>query len=169
MSFVTAGETRVPRTKLQQRVLDEFQMVNTEELFAEGKNVFFTLPGAFTPTCSTRQLPRYDELFEEFASKGVKNIYCFSVNDGFVMNAWANDLNIRNVKLVADGNGDFAKSLGILVDKTNVGFGARAWRCAAVVEDGVITQWYQEPGISQNHKDDPYKVSNPENVLSNLE
>lgn len=169
MSFVTAGETRIPKTHLTQRVDDNFDVINTQKMFETGKNVFFTLPGAFTPTCSTRQLPRYEELFEEFQGKGVDNIYCFSVNDGFVMNAWANDLNITKVKMIADGNGAFANKLGILVDKLNLGFGKRAWRCAAVVEDGLITQWYKEPGISQDAGDDPYKVTNPENILSNLE
>lgn len=135
----------------------------------DGKRVVvFSLPGAFTPTCSNYQLPAYDDRYQEFKDLGIDEVYCISVNDGFVMNAWAEYLGVENVKLLPDGNGDFTRAMGMQVEKANLGFGYRSWRYAMVVNNGEIEQMFEEPGKVGNCPDDPYTVSNPETVLNYL-
>jgi peroxiredoxin len=136
--------------------------------FDNKRVVVFSLPGAFTPTCSNYQLPAYDRLYQEFKDLGIDEVYCISVNDGFVMNAWADSLGIENVKLLPDGNGDFTRSMGMQVEKSNLGFGYRSWRYAMVVNNGEIEQLFEEPGKVNNCPDDPYQVSSPETVLKYL-
>ena len=102
--------------------------VTSKELFENKKVVLFSLPGAFTPTCSGTQLPTYDEMYQQFKDKGVDEVYCMSVNDAFVMNAWARDLGIKNVKMIPDGCGTFTRSMGMLVNKPAQGFGMRRTR-----------------------------------------
>ena len=116
----------------------EFVTKPSLDLFTGKRVVIFSLPGAFTPTCSAYQLPGFEERFEEFVQLGIDDIYCISVNDGFVMNAWGKDQGIEKVKLIPDGNAHFTRSMGYLVRKSNLGFGERSWRYAAVVNDGVI-------------------------------
>jgi Peroxiredoxin len=130
--------------------------------------VLFSLPGAFTPTCSTYQLPDFEQLFGEFQKKAVDEIYCLSVNDAFVMNQWARQQNLHHVKVLPDGSGRFTRLMGMLVDKDNVGFGHRSWRYGAVVEDGVVTKWFEEPGFCDNCPDDPYGETSPQNILAHL-
>ena len=143
--------------------------VTTKELFENKKVVLFSLPGAFTPTCSGQQLPTYDDLVNHFKSKGFDAVYCISVNDAFVMNAWARDLEIKNVVMIPDGCGTFTRSMGMLVNKPAQGFGMRSWRYAAVINNCVVEKWFEEPGINNNSDDDdPYTVSTPENVLKNI-
>ena len=140
----------------------------TDDLFKDKKIVMFGLPGAFTPTCSGEQLPKYEERYDEFISNGVDDIYCISVNDAFVMNAWARDLNIKNVKMIPDGCGTFTRSMGMLVNKPAQGFGMRSWRYAAVIKNGIVENWFEEPGLNNSSDDDdPYTVSAPEYVLQN--
>jgi len=167
----------VPNVVFKTRVRDEsiggdnpyrWQDVTTEELFAGKKIVLFSLPGAFTPTCSTYQLPRYEELYDEFKKYNVDEVYVLSVNDSFVMNKWLQHLNIKKVKPIPDGSGTFTRMMGMLVDKDNLGFGYRSWRYAAVIEDMTVTAWMEEPGRTDNYDLDPYMVSNPENVLEFL-
>lgn len=167
----------VPNVVFKTRVRDEsiggdnpyrWQDVTTEELFAGKKIVLFSLPGAFTPTCSTYQLPRYEELYDEFKQYNVDEVYVLSVNDSFVMNKWLQHLNIKKVKPIPDGSGTFTRLMGMLVDKDNLGFGYRSWRYAAVIEDMTVTAWMEEPGRTDNYDLDPYMVSNPENVLEFL-
>ena len=147
----------------------EWKDVSTKELFGDKKVVIFSLPGAFTPTCSGQQLPTYDEMYSQFKDKGIDDVYCVSVNDAFVMNAWARDLGIKNVKMIPDGDGTFTRSMGMLVNKPKQGFGMRSWRYAAVVNDGTIEQMFIEPGQNDfSDDDDPYTVSSPEHVLSKL-
>ena len=147
----------------------EWKDVSTKELFGDKKVVIFSLPGAFTPTCSGEQLPTYDEMYSQFKDKGIDDVYCVSVNDAFVMNAWARDLGIKNVKMIPDGDGTFTRSMGMLVNKPKQGFGMRSWRYAAVVNDGTIEQMFIEPGQNDfSDDDDPYTVSSPEHVLSKL-
>ena len=147
----------------------EWKDVSTKELFGDKKVVIFSLPGAFTPTCSGQQLPTYDEMYSQFKDKGIDDVYCVSVNDAFVMNAWARDLGIKNVKMIPDGDGTFTRSMGMLVNKPKQGFGMRSWRYAAVVNDGTIDQMFIEPGQNDfSDDDDPYTVSSPEHVLSKL-
>ena len=155
----------VPSVDFMFREDGEFVARSTEELFNGKKVVLFALPGAFTPTCSSYQLPGYEEKYYEFKESGIDEIYCLSVNDAFVMNAWAKDQMITNVKLIPDGNGEFSNGMGMLVKKFNLGFALRSWRYAAVVDDGVIEQLFMEDGKCDNAKDDPYEESTPQKVL----
>ena len=143
--------------------------VSTSDLFKDKKVLLFSLPGAFTPTCSGQQLPTYDDLVNHFKSKGFDAVYCISVNDAFVMNAWARDLHIKNVVMIPDGCGTFTRSMGMLVNKPAQGFGMRSWRYACVINNSIVEKWFEEPGINNNSDDDdPYTVSTPENVLKNI-
>ena len=142
--------------------------VSTSDLFKDKKVLLFSLPGAFTPTCSGQQLPTYDDMHKQFKDKGFDAVYCISVNDAFVMNAWARDLNIKNVKMIPDGCGTFTRSMGMLVNKPAQGFGMRSWRYAAVIKNGIVENWFEEPGLNNSSDDDdPYTVSAPEYVLQN--
>jgi len=141
---------------------------STDELFAGKRVVMFGLPGAFTPTCSAFQLPGYEENFDKFKQYGVEEIYCVSVNDAFVMNAWAKDQNISNIKLIPDGNGDITDGLGMLVRKENLGFGWRSWRYSCLIDDKKVIKLFEEEGKDDNVKDDPYAVSDPYTMLSYL-
>ena len=155
----------VPSVDFMFREDGEFVTRSTEELFNGKKVILFALPGAFTPTCSAYQLPGYEAFYDMFAEAGVDEIYCLSVNDAFVMNAWAKDQNIEKVKLIPDGNGEFTTAMGMLVKKFNLGFASRSWRYAAVINDGVIEQIFMEDGIEDNASEDPYEWSTPEKLL----
>ena len=145
----------------------EWKDVSTKELFNDKKVVIFSLPGAFTPTCSGQQLPTYDEMYSQFKDKGIDDVYCVSVNDAFVIDAWARDLGIKNVKMIPDGDGTFTRSMGMLVNKPKQGFGMRSWRYAAIVNNGTIENMFIEPGQNDfSDDDDPYTVSSLEHVLS---
>jgi alkyl hydroperoxide reductase subunit AhpC len=147
----------------------EFVFKTTQDLFSNKRVIIFSLPGAFTPTCSTYQLPGFEELYPDFKAQGIDEIYCISVNDAFVMNEWARHLNIKNVKVLPDGNGDFTRMMGMLVNKTSIGFGPRSHRYAAVVNDNKIEKMFEEPGREDNHPADPYGESSPENVMKYLQ
>lgn len=140
----------------------------TSELFRGKKVIVFGLPGAFTPTCTNEQLPNFERLYDEFIAEGFDEVWCTSVNDAFAMNKWAKDLGIEKVKMLPDGNGQFADGLGYLVDKSNLGFGKRSWRYAVVIDDCSIERWFEEEGMNDNCPDDPYEISNPEHVLEAL-
>jgi peroxiredoxin len=155
----------IPQVEFVFRKNGEFQTRTSTDLFKGKRVLIFSLPGAFTPTCSTRQLPGFEEKYDDFKALGIDAIYCISVNDGFVMNAWAEDQNIENVKLIPDGNAYFTRSMGMLVNKSNLGFGERSWRYAAVVKDGIIEKLFVEAGQRDNADSDPYEVTTPENVL----
>jgi len=143
--------------------------VSTNDLFKDKKVLLFSLPGAFTPTCSGQQLPTYDDMHKQFKDKGFDAVYCISVNDAFVMNAWARDLGIKNVVMIPDGCGTFTRSMGMLVNKPAQGFGMRSWRYACVINNSIVEKWFEEPGINNNSDDDdPYTVSSPEKVLENI-
>jgi peroxiredoxin len=156
---------QVPQVEFVFRENSEFVTRTTADLFNGKRVVIFSLPGAFTPTCSAYQLPGFEDNYDEFASLGIDAIYCLSVNDGFVMNAWAKDQGIEKVQLVPDGNAYFTRSMGYLVNKSNLGFGERSWRYAAVVNDGVIEKIFVEEGMRDNADSDPYEASTPEAVL----
>ena len=141
---------------------------STNDFFGGKKTIIFSLPGAFTPTCSTFQLPDFNKLYNEFKSLGIDDIYCISVNDSFVMNAWAKSHNIDNIKVIPDGNGDFTRQMGMLVNKNNLGFGKRSWRYAAIIEDCKIMETFIEPGFEDNCNEDPYEMSSPQNILKFL-
>ena len=157
---------QVPQVEFVFRENGEFVTRTTADLFDGKRVVIFSLPGAFTPTCSAYQLPGFEEKYDEFTSLGIDAIYCLSVNDGFVMNAWAKDQGIEKVTLVPDGNAYFTRSMGYLVNKSNLGFGQRSWRYAAIVNDGVIEKIFVEEGLRDNADSDPYEASTPENVLN---
>ena len=156
---------QVPQVQFQFREDGEFVTRTTDDLFSGKRVVIFSLPGAFTPTCSAYQLPGFEEKYDEFTALGIDAIYCLAVNDGFVMNAWAKDQGIEKVTLVPDGNAYFTRSMGYLVNKSNLGFGERSWRYAAVVENGVIEKLFLEEGLRDNADTDPYEASTPEAVL----
>ena len=144
--------------------------VTTDDLFKGKRVVMFSLPGAFTPTCSGEQLPSYDRDYDKFKEAGIDDVYCISVNDAFVMNAWARDLQIKNVKMIPDGCGTFTRAMGMLVNKPKQGFGLRSWRFAAIINDGQLEKAFIEPGLNNfSDDDDPYTVSNPSHVLKYLQ
>ena len=146
----------------------EWKDLSSDEIF-KGKNVVvFSLPGAFTPTCSTSHLPRYEELYADFKAQGVDAVVCISVNDAFVMFQWGKSQNAKNVFLLPDGNGEFTRKMGMLVDKTNLGFGLRSWRYSMYVEDGEIKKLFAEPGFSDNCPTDPFEVSDADTMLNYL-
>ena len=157
---------QIPQVEFVFRENGEFVTRRSSQLFDNKRVVIFSLPGAFTPTCSAYQLPGFEEKYEEFIALGIDEIYCISVNDGFVMNAWAQDQNINNVKLIPDGNAYFTRSMGMLVSKSNLGFGDRSWRYAAVVDNGIISKLFIEEGKRDNADTDPYEETTPENVLA---
>jgi alkyl hydroperoxide reductase subunit AhpC len=126
------------------------------------------LPGAFTPTCSTYQLPGFEENYEKFQSLGIDDIYCMSVNDAFTMNAWAKAQNVEKVKMIPDGSVTFTSRMGMAVSKDNLGFGWRSWRYAAIINNGTIEAWFEEPGFTNEADGDPYGESSPENLLAYL-
>jgi peroxiredoxin len=167
----------VPSVVFKTRVRDEsiggpnpfrWQDRTTEELFAGKRGVVFSLPGAFTPTCSTSHLPRYEALFNEFKALGVDEIICISVNDAFVMFQWGKQQGANNVFLLPDGNGEFTRKMGMLVDKANLGFGMRSWRYSMVVNDRKIEKMFIEPGYSDNCPTDPFEVSDADTMLNYL-
>jgi peroxiredoxin len=142
--------------------------MTSEDYFNEKRVIVFSLPGAFTPTCSTYQLPDFERLYPEFREQGIDNIYCISVNDSFVMNAWAKQQELQNIEVIPDGSGTFTRQMGMLVDKDNLGFGMRSWRYAMLVEDGNVVKMWAEPGYMDNCPDDPYGESAPQNILEDL-
>ena len=158
----------IPVVDIPLRVGDEFTTINTGEISKGKRIVIFALPGAFTPTWSTQQLPGFEENYGKFQEKGIDEVYCLSVNDSFVMNAWFKDLGIENVKSLPDGARSFTMSIGALCEKNNLGFGFRSWRYAIVVNDGVVENVFSEEGFGNNIETDPYEVSTPENVLDNI-
>ena len=143
--------------------------VNTFDLFAGKRVVLFSLPGAFTPTCSTMQLPSFEQNASEFYKLGIDNIYCVSVNDAFVMNAWAKQQGLEEVIVIPDGNADFTYGMNMAVQKHNLGFAYRSWRYACIIDNGSIKKWFIEPGFNHNAEDDPYGETSPENILKWLE
>ncbi len=152
---------KVPQVTFPVRHNFDWHKWDTNELFANKTVVLFSLPGAFTPTCSSSHLPRYDQLASAFKQNGVDEIYCISVNDTFVMNAWASDLHVKNVTLLPDGNGEFTDGMGLLVDKKELGFGKRSWRYSMLVKNGVIEKMF----IEEEKPGDPFGVSDADTML----
>jgi peroxiredoxin len=167
--------TIIPAVVFKTRVRDDsiggpnpfrWEDKSTYDYFAGKRVVLFSLPGAFTPTCSTMQLPGFEQNFAEFKALGIKDIYCVSVNDAFVMNCWAKDQKIKKVKLIPDGSGKFTEKMKMDVYKDNLGFGRRSWRYACVVNNGQIEKWFIEGDVIEDNIDsDPYGVTSPENIL----
>jgi thioredoxin-dependent peroxiredoxin len=170
--------TAVPNVVFKTRVRDEsiggdnpfrWQDVSTNDIFKGKKVVIVALPGAFTPTCSSTHLPGYDAKYLDITTQGgVDEVYCLSVNDAFTMYQWGKHLGIQHVKMLPDGNGDFTRGMGMLVNKENLGFGYRSWRYAILVEDGHIVKLFSEPGKAENHSEDPFTVSDADTMLDFL-
>jgi glutaredoxin-like protein len=152
---------RIPNVTFPVRRQNEWVNISTDELFKGKTVIVFALPGAFTPTCSTTHLPGYNELAPVFQENGVDEIICLSVNDTFVMNEWAKDQECDNITLIPDGNGQFSEGMGMLVDKSDLGFGKRSWRYSMLVKDGVIAKMFIEPEVPG----DPFEVSDAETML----
>lgn len=142
--------------------------VTSDEIFKGKKIVFFALPGAFTPTCSSEHLPGYEAHYDEFKNLGIDEVICLSVNDAFVMNAWKEDQKVGKIKMLPDGSTDFTRGMNMLVKKDDLGFGVRSWRYSMYVEDGEIKKMFIEPGFRDNCPLDPYKVSDPMTMLEYL-
>eukprot|EP00920_Eleutheroschizon_duboscqi_P023028 GHVT01056570.1.p1 GENE.GHVT01056570.1~~GHVT01056570.1.p1 ORF type:complete len:261 (-),score=27.04 GHVT01056570.1:532-1314(-) len=146
----------------------EWSTLTSDEVFKNKRVVVFSLPGAFTPTCTTKHLPDFERKYQEVRKLGVDEVYCLSVNDSFVMNAWAKQQKLQNVKVIPDGNAQFTKEMGFLVNKENLGFGNRAWRYTIVANDGIIEKVLQEPGMMHNTSEDPFTVSDVQSVIAFL-
>jgi peroxiredoxin len=167
----------VPNVTFRLRVRDEsilgdnpyrWEEMTSAELFGNKKTLIFSLPGAFTPTCSTYQLPDFEKLYPQFRAIGIDEIYCMSVNDAFVMNAWSKSQGLENVKVLPDGSAQFTRQMGMLVDKDNLGFGQRSWRYAVYVDNMRIVKSWIEPRLRDNAEDDPYGETDPHNILAQL-
>jgi len=142
--------------------------MNNANLFDGKRVVVFGLPGAFTPTCSSQQLPGYEQAYSQFRDAGIDDIYCVTVNDSFICREWEIDQNLDNVKIIPDGSAEFTVKMGMDVRKDNLGFGIRSWRYAAIIDDGHVIQEFVEPGFADNFEGDPYDISAPDNVLDNV-
>src|SRR3954466_6715654 len=155
---------RVPQVTFRTRRDGQWKDVTTDQIF-KGRNVIlFALPGAYTPTCSSTHLPRYNELASTFRKLGIDDIVCLSVNDAFVMSEWQRDQNAPNITFIPDGNGEFSEKMGMLVDKRDLGFGKRSWRYSMLVRDGVIEKMFIEP----EKEGDPFEVSDADTMLQYL-
>ena len=164
MSLKDQTGTKVPQVQFKVREGHQWADKTTDDYFKGKKVVLFALPGAFTPTCSSTHLPRYNELYEDFKQNGVDEIICLSVNDSFVMNDWQKDQKAENITMLPDGNGEFSEKLGFLVDKTAIGFGKRSWRYSMLVNDGTIEKMFienEEPG-------DPFSQSDADTMLKHI-
>lgn len=164
----TVFKTRVRNEALGGPNPFEWKDLSTDALFGGKKIVVFSLPGAFTPTCSSTHLPRYEELYDQFKALGVDEIVCVSVNDAFVMYKWGKDLGAEKVFLLPDGNGEFTRKMGMLVKKDNLGFGLRSWRYSMFVDDGAIKKMFVEPGYEDDCPTDPFEVSDADTMLTYL-
>jgi len=159
--FTNKEGQSIPKVTFHTRQNHEWVDVDSTSLFA-GKNVIvFSLPGAFTPTCSSSHVPRYNQLEAVFKQNGVDAIICMSVNDAFVMNEWQQDQEAENITFMPDGNGDFSAGMGLLVDKQNLGFGKRSWRYSMFVKDGIIDKMF----IEADEPGDPFNVSDADTML----
>lgn len=152
----------IPRMVFKIRDDNEWHLRSTNDIFSGKTVVVFSLPGAFTPTCSSTHLPRYEELADTLRENGVDEIVCVSVNDTFVMNAWGEGQGVENITLLPDGNGDFTRGMGMLVDKTELGFGERSWRYSMLVKNGMIEKMFIEPDV----EGDPFEVSDADTMLA---
>jgi len=155
---------KVPQVTFRARSASDWQPLTTDDVFKGKTVVVFSLPGAFTPTCSSTHVPRYNELAPAFAANGVDRVVCVSVNDAFVMNEWARTQESANVLMLPDGNGEFTEKMGMLVDKSALGFGKRSWRYSMLVKDGTIEKMF----IEAEKAGDPFEVSDADTMLAYL-
>lgn len=167
-------EINVPDVQFQVRAKNEetksyeWQVLTSSDIFLNKRVVVFALPGAFTPTCSSTHLPGYELHYDDIINQDIDEVYCLSVNDSFVMNAWFADQVIEKVKALPDGNADFTRHLGMLVKKENLGFGPRSHRYSMVVDNGRIESIWVEDGKTDNYTADPFAVSDAKSMLEYL-
>lgn len=154
----------VPEIVFKARDAEGWAEVSSSEIFTGRNVIVFSLPGAFTPTCSSSHVPRYDELAPTFQANGIDEIVCVSVNDAFVMDAWRKDQRVQNIRFLPDGNAEFTAAMGMLADKRNLGFGGRSWRYSMLVRDGIIEKMFIEPEV----EGDPFEVSDADTMLAYL-
>ena len=169
--------THIPEVTFKTRVRDEsvegenpfaWKDITSSEIFKGKRVIVVALPGAFTPTCSGTHLPGYEKNYAHLKELGVDEVYCVSVNDALSMFQWAAQLNVKNVKMLPDGNADFTREMGMLVKKENLGFGSRSWRYSMLVEDGEISALFEEAGKVDNCPDDPFTRSDAGTMLQHL-
>ena len=160
--FKSMEGKHVPRVTFKTRNDGQWADVSTDELFSGRRVVVFSLPGAFTPTCSSTHVPRFNELAPVFKENGIDEIICISVNDPFVMNEWQAAQRAERIRFIPDGTGAFTEGMGMLVNKDNLGFGMRSWRYSMLVEDGIIKKMFIEPEV----EGDPFEVSDAETMLA---
>jgi glutaredoxin-like protein len=156
---------RIPDVTFRTRKEHNWVDVTSEEIFAGKSVVLFSLPGAFTPTCSSSHVPRYNQLVPQFSEQGIDEVICVSVNDAFVMNEWQRAQNADRITFLPDGNGEFSDGMGLLVDKEDLGFGRRSWRYSMLVRDGVIEKMFIESEVPG----DPFQVSDADTMLKYLD
>jgi glutaredoxin-like protein len=154
----------VPQVTFRTRQEHEWVDVSSDDVFKGKTVIVFALPGAFTPTCSSTHVPRYNQLAPVLKQNGVDEIICVSVNDAFVMNEWKAEQNADNIRFLPDGNGDFSRGMGMLVEKNDLGFGERSWRYSMLVRDGVIEKMFIEPDVPG----DPFEVSDADTMLAHV-
>tara|TARA_R110000737_G_scaffold353224_1_gene403262 strand:- start:2333 stop:2866 length:534 start_codon:yes stop_codon:yes gene_type:complete len=171
--------TKIPELNFMARIGDEepvdggcpiggeWNVMKSAEMFSGKRILVFSLPGAFTPTCSSQQLPGFEENYDAIRAMGVDEVYVSSVNDGFVMSAWAEKLKIKNVKVIPDGNATLACALDMLTDLSVIGFGVRSRRFAVIINDNEVEMAFVEPAGTRENED-PYGETTPENVMSYL-
>jgi len=155
---------RIPAVTFRTRTGSDWKDVTSAEIFGGKTVIVFSLPGAFTPTCSSSHVPRYNQLAPTFSKLGVDEIVCVSVNDAFVMNEWKKSQDAENITFIPDGNGEFTDGMGLLVGKEDLGFGKRSWRYSMLVRDGVIEKMFIEP----EKPGDPFEVSDADSMLAYL-
>ena len=153
---------KIPNVTFHTRQNNDWVDVTTDALFSGKTVIVFSLPGAFTPTCSSAHVPRYNQLLPAFKANGVDDIICMSVNDAFVMNEWKADQGADDITFMPDGNGEFSEGMGMLVDKNDLGFGKRSWRYSMLVKDGVVDKMFIEPDV----EGDPFEVSDADTMLN---
>lgn len=168
---------QVPSATFKTRVRDEsiggdnpfrWQDVTTDDIFKNKRIVLFALPGAYTPTCTTAHLPGYEQHYDDFKTLGVDEVICLSVNDAFVMYQWCKHLGAEHIFMLPDGNAEFTRKMGMLVDKSNLGFGMRSWRYSMVVQDKRIEKIFVEPGFADHCTADPFEISGADAMLKYL-
>ena len=156
---------RIPDVTFRTRRDHKWVDLTSEEIFAGRNVVIFSLPGAFTPTCSSSHVPRYNQLVPQFKAQGIDEVICVSVNDAFVMNEWQRAQKADRVTFLPDGNGEFSEKMGLLVGKDDLGFGKRSWRYSMLVRDGVIEKMFIEP----EEPGDPFHVSDADTMLRHID
>ena len=164
MKFSNREGQRVPEVTFRTRVGSEWVDVSSDDIFAGRNVVVFSLPGAFTPTCSSSHVPRFNELAGCLRANGIDEIVCVSVNDAFVMNEWRDQQDADKLRFLPDGSGAFTRGMGLLVNRDDLGFGERSWRYSMLVRDGVIEKMFIEP----DEPGDPFYVSDADTMLDYL-